>query len=151
VRFSANCTESSVPQLLGTLSPDVNAGTDHPNSISTKRLFESFVRPAIGAVVREAISPYRANEVNDKHEEILAQIRKRFMEVIDSHEGDMLKIYEVTLSNLDFPDAMDAANVDRAVQSILRDKAIAERERVKAEIETALLRRELAQREGETQ
>jgi hypothetical protein len=58
-------------------------------------------------------------------------------------------VYEVNLSNLDFPDAMDAANTDRAVQSILRDKAIAERERVQAESETMSMRKQLAEREGE--
>jgi regulator of protease activity HflC (stomatin/prohibitin superfamily) len=144
VRFSANCSDNGVGQILGSLSPD------RPNAITTKKLFETYVRPAIGAVVREAISPYRASEINDKHEEILTRIKKRFLEVIDAHEGEVINIYEVTLSNLDFPDAMDAANVDRAVQAILRDKAVAERERVRAEIETAVLRRELAQRDGET-
>jgi regulator of protease activity HflC (stomatin/prohibitin superfamily) len=144
VRFAANCKDASVEQILGMLSPD------QPNAISTKKLFETYVRPAIGAVVREAVSPYRASEVNDKHQDILTQIRKRFLEVIEAHEGDIIRVFEVTLSNLDFPDAMDAANVDRAVQAILRDKAIAEREKVKAEIDTALLRKELAAREGET-
>ncbi len=144
VRFSANCADESVKELLTSLTPDKDT------TITTKKLFETYVRPTIQAVVREAISPYRANEVNDQHQEILKDIRKRFLEAVAAHEGDLLKIYEVTLSNLDFPDAMDAANVDRAVQSILRDKAIAERERVRAEIETATLRRELAQKEGET-
>jgi regulator of protease activity HflC (stomatin/prohibitin superfamily) len=144
VRFSANCGDESVRELLTSLTPDKDT------TITTKKLFETYVRPTIQAVVREAISPYRANEVNDQHQEILKDIRRRFLEAVAAHEGDLLKIYEVTLSNLDFPDAMDAANVDRAVQSILRDKAIAERERVRAEIETATLRRELAQKEGET-
>ena len=144
VRFAANCKDGSVQQILSMLSPD------RPNTITTNKLYDTYVRPTIGAVVREAVSPYRANEVNDKHQEILKQIRKRFLEDIEAHEGEIIQVFEVTLSNLDFPDAMDAANVDRAVQAILRDKAIAEREKVKAEIETALLRKELAGREGET-
>jgi len=143
VRFSANCADESVEQMLASLSADADM------TISTKKLFETFVRPSIGAVVREVVSPYRASEINDKQDEILSQIRKRFLETIESHEGNIIKIYEVSLSNLDFPEAMDTANVDRAVQSILRDKAIAERERVKAEIETATLLKELAAREGQ--
>lgn len=143
VRFSANCADESVEHMLGTLSP----GGDM--TITSKQLFETFIRPSIGAVVREVVSPYRASEINDKQDEILTQIRKRFVQTIDSHEGDVIKIYEVSLSNLDFPEAMDAANVDRAVQSILRDKAVAERERVKAEIETATLLKQLAEREGQ--
>jgi len=142
VRFSANCTDASVEQILNTLTPD------QPNTVSNRKVFETFVRPEIGAVVREAVSPYRANEVNERHLEILADIRARFQKAIDAHEGDLVKIYEVTLSNLDFPDAMDAANVDRAVQSILKDKAVAERERVRAEIETATLKKDLATAEG---
>jgi regulator of protease activity HflC (stomatin/prohibitin superfamily) len=143
VRFSANCADESVEQMLATLSPDQEM------TITTKQLFETFVRPSIGAVVREVVSPYRASEINDKQDQILSQIRKRFVETIDAHEGNLIKIYEVSLSNLDFPEAMDAANVDRAVQTILRDKAIAERERVKAEIETALVLKQLAEREGQ--
>lgn len=142
VRFSANCTDEAVQQILSSLTPD------KPPVITSRRLFETFIRPAIGAVVRESVSPYRANDVNERHQEILAAIRKRFHEVIDSHEGDVVRIYEVTLSNLDFPEAMDTANVDRAVQSILKDKAVAERERVRAEIETATLRKDLASAEG---
>jgi len=149
VRFAANCKDQSVEQILSMLSPD-HVVPDQPSTITTNKLYDTYVRPTIGAVVREAVSPYRANEVNDKHQEILKQIRKRFLEDIEAHEGEIIQVFEVTLSNLDFPDAMDAANVDRAVQAILRDKAIAEREKVKAEIETALLRKELAGREGET-
>jgi hypothetical protein len=37
------------------------------------------------------------------------------------------------------------------VQAILRDKAIAERERVTAEIQTMTMRRDLAEKEGEAQ
>jgi hypothetical protein len=66
-----------------------------------------------------------------------------------AREKQIVVVYEVNLSNLDFPDVMDAANTDRAVQSILRDKAIAERERVQAESETMQMRRQLAEREGE--
>ena len=61
----------------------------------------------------------------------------------------MVVVYDVDLSNLDFPDAMDAANVDRAVQAVLKDKAIAERERVQAEVETAKLQQQLSTQEAE--
>jgi hypothetical protein len=95
------------------------------------------------------VSPVKANDVNDQREEILASIRKRFLEIIAQREKNVATIYEVNLSNLDFPDDMDRANTERAIQAIFRDKAIAERERVTAEIKTMEMRRELAQREGE--
>jgi regulator of protease activity HflC (stomatin/prohibitin superfamily) len=143
VRFAADCGDRSVEGLLATLTPDQN------NAITSTKVYQTFVQPAIGEAVREVVSPYRANEINDKREEILASIRKRFVEIMTAREKQIVVVYEVNLSNLDFPDAMDAANTDRAVQAILRDKAIAERERVQAETETMQTRRQLAEREGE--
>ena len=92
------------------------------------------------------VSPYRQAELNDKRQEILTTIRKRFLELIEAKQ--MIRVYELNLSKPQFPPAIDAANVERAVQSIMRDKAIAERERVKAEIETSAMRRQLAENEG---
>jgi hypothetical protein len=143
VRFSADCSDRSVVLLLSTLTPDGGG------AISSGKIFETFVRPAIGEAVREVVSPFKANEINDKREDILALIRKRFVELMAAREKQIVVVYEVNLSNLDFPDTMDAANTDRAVQSILRDKAIAERERVQAETETMSMRKLLAEREGE--
>ncbi len=143
VRFAADCGDKSVTVLLATLTPDKD------ESISSNKVYETFVRPAIGEAVREVVSPFRANEINDKREEILALIRKRFVEIMTAREKQIVLVYEVNLSNLDFPDAMDAANTDRAVQAILRDKAIAERERVQAETETMTMRKQLSEREGE--
>lgn len=145
VRFSANCSDKSVVEIMNKLTPD------RPHAISTKKLYETYVRPTISGVVREVISPLRANEINDKHQETLANIRKRFLEEIESNEGNMIQVYGVTLSNLDFPDAMDRANEQRAVQTVLRDKAIAEREKVKAEIATTIMRKDLMQRQGEAE
>lgn len=143
VRFASDCSDRSITILLSTLTPDAG------EAISSGKVYETFVRPAIGEAVREVVSPFRANEINDKREEILALIRKRFVEIMTAREKQIVVVYEVNLSNLDFPDAMDAANTDRAVQSILRDKAIAERERVQAESETMAMRKQLAEREGE--
>jgi regulator of protease activity HflC (stomatin/prohibitin superfamily) len=142
VRLAADCSDRSVVLLLSTLTPDEGG------AISSTRIYDTFVRPAIGEAVREVVSPYRANEINDKREEILASIQKRFVEIMTAREKQIV-VYEVNLSNLDFPDAMDAANTDRAVQAILKDKAIAERERVQAESDTMALRKQLAEREGE--
>jgi len=143
VRFAADCSDRSITILLSTLTPDSG------DAISSGKVYETFVRPAVGEAVREVVSPFRANEINDKREEILALIRKRFVEIMTAREKQIVVVYEVNLSNLDFPDAMDAANTDRAVQSILRDKDIAERERVQAESDTMAMRRQLAEREGE--
>ena len=145
VRFSADCSDPGVQQLLSSLAPD-----EH-HTVTSVRIYQTYVQPAVGEAVREVVSPYRANDINDKREEILALIRKRFIEIIAHREKNLALVYEVNLSNLDFPDEMDSANTDRAVQAILKDKAIAERERVSAEIQTMSLRRDLAEKEGEAQ
>jgi regulator of protease activity HflC (stomatin/prohibitin superfamily) len=143
VRFGADCSDNTVVQLLGTVTPDQG------NTISAARLYEWLVRPTVNEAVRETVSPYRANDLNEKREELLGSIRKRIVDLMAQKEKNVVKVYELNLTNLDFPDAMDQANVDRAVQGVLRDKAIAERERVTAEIETMKMRRELAERESE--
>ncbi len=143
VRFSANCADDSVADIMSRLSPS------EARTITTQQLFETYVRPAIASVVREVISPHRANEINNLQQQLLAEIRQRFIEDIESHEGDIIHVYQVSLSNLDFPETLDTANEQRAVQTILRDTAVAERERVQAETATAVTRRELMLREGE--
>jgi len=145
VRFSAECNDQAVQHLLSILSPDSKDGV----TISVAQIFKTFVQPALAAAVRENISPYRANEVNEQREKILAEIRKTFLETMAKDEIDVVKVQEFNLTNLDFPEALDTANVERAVQTILRDKAVAERERVQDEIQTAIMRKELEQREGD--
>ena len=145
VRFSADCSDAGVQTILTALP------LDEGRSVSAMRVYQTYVQPAVGEAVREMVSPIRANDVNDRREELLASIRKRFLEIIAHREKNITTVYEVNLSNLDFPDEMDHANTDRAVQAILRDKAIAERERVTAEIQTMAMRRDLSEKEGEAQ
>lgn len=162
VRFSANCEEDkSVEKLLNTLSPanlaphapdpkapqadtkhDVDAVPIEPYpalTITSSQVYATYIRPALGEAVRESVSPYIANDVNSKREEIFEKIKKAFEENLGKKEDKLVSVYGLNLSNLDFPDAMDKANAERAAQAILKDKAIAEQEKVKAEIETAKL------------
>jgi regulator of protease activity HflC (stomatin/prohibitin superfamily) len=143
VRFSANCENQSVIDLLSTLSPAES------HTITSQQLFDTYIRPALASVVREIISPHRANELNGLQQELVADIRERFTQDIEAQEGSIIQVYEVSLSNLDFPDTLDSANEQRAVQTIMRDTAVAERERVQAETLTAEARVLLAQRQGE--
>lgn len=145
VRFSPDCSDDGVKTLLTSMP------TDEQMSVSAMRVYQTFVQPALGEATREVVSPVRANDVNEQREEILANVRKRFLEIVQRREKHMATIYEVNLSNLDFPDDMDKANNERAIQAILRDKAIAERERVTAEIKTMEMRRDLADRQGEVE
>jgi hypothetical protein len=145
VRFSPDCSDDGVRNLLAALPVDEN------DNVTASRVYETYVQPAVGEAVREVVSPVRANDVNDHREDILEQIRKRFLEMIAQRDRHIAMVYEVNLSNLDFPEDMDRANTERAIQGILRDKAIAERDRVTAEIRTAEMRRELADRLGQVE
>lgn len=143
ITFSADCTDAIVPEMLETLTPD------QPRTITNAKLYATYVRPAIGEAVRETISPHRANDVNERREEILASIQERFFDKMSDPQRKKVNIHDTVLSNLDYPDEMDVANTERAVQAVLKDKAIAERERVTAEIETMEMRRALTEKEGE--
>jgi regulator of protease activity HflC (stomatin/prohibitin superfamily) len=143
LRFSADCSDRAIERLLGTLTPDRNG------AISPIKIFQTYIQPAIGEAAREYVSPLRANELNEGQAKVTEGIRRRFLEIMRTRERLSVVIYEMNLVELTFPKEMDAANLDRAVQALLRDKAIAERERVTAEIETMRMRRELAEREAE--
>ena len=148
VRYSANCADDVVPKLLATVTGEARENGTYV--ISSKRLYATFVRPALGESIREAFSPHIANDVNEKREAILAEIKRRFVELMKPAENQIspVSIYELNLSNMDYPDELDHANAARAVQAVLKDKAIAERERVTAETETQEMKKLLAQKEG---
>lgn len=156
VSYGANCDEEAAIQtLLEKLAPEGHvaqtAGKDgkseeaskssaDPNfTITADQVYRIYIRPAIGEAVRESVSPYIANDVNSKREEIFGKIKKSFEDNLKAAKTRLVTIYNLNLSNLDFPDAMDKANAERAAQAIMKDKAIAEQEKVKAEIETAKL------------
>lgn len=142
-RFSADCSDEGVRNLLSTMTPEANG------IITTKQIFETFIRPGIGEVAREYVSPLRANDLNEKQAEVTAGIKKRFAELMASRERKLVTVHEVNITHLDFPAELDKANLERAAQGLLRDKAVAERERVRAETQTMEERRKLAEQEAE--
>ncbi len=156
ISFGAACDEEKVVQtLLEKLAPEGHitaaagkeGGKEASNesqadpslTVTADQIYRVYIRPAMGEAVRESVSPYIANDINVKREEIFAKIKKSFEENLGKQNPKLVMIYSLNLSNMDFPDAMDKANTERAVQAILKDKAIAEREKVQAEIETAKL------------
>ncbi|MBI5533879.1 MAG: hypothetical protein HY898_14250 [Deltaproteobacteria bacterium] len=142
-RFSADCTDEGISKLLNTLTPDSG------ETITTKQIYETFIKPGIGEVAREFVSPLRANDLNEKQSEVTTNIKKRFNNIMATREKKLVLVYEVNITSLHFPPELDKANLDRAAQALLRDKAVAERERVIAETETMNLRRKLAEQEAE--
>jgi regulator of protease activity HflC (stomatin/prohibitin superfamily) len=143
VTFAANCADPKATEaMFATLVPADG------HTITAAQLWGTFLRPSLGEAVRETISPYVANDINDGREKILESIRTSFLGRMQQLDPPYVTITEINLSNMDFPEAMDLANTERATQAVLKDKAIAERERVEAEIETAKLRQQLATEEG---
>lgn len=154
VSYSAACDEEKTVQtLLEKLSPEgkppapqvgkedasAHSSSDPELTITADQIYRVFIRPALGEAVRESVSPYIANDVNAAREELFGKVKKSFEENLAKQKEKLVTIYTLNLSNLDFPDAMDQANAARAVQAIEKDKAIAAREKVEAEIETAKL------------
>ncbi len=135
VTFSANCDENAaIENLFAKISPEGNSLT-----VTANQVYVSYVYPALGESVRIAVSPYIANEINEKRDEIFKRFSESFAETMKKQTPKVVNITSLTLNNLDFPDAMDKANVERATQAILKDKAIAEREKIQEEIKTSKL------------
>jgi len=148
VRYSANCESSeSVLSALHTLSPTSDKG-ERTTAITPEQLYRTFVRPAIGEAVRRAVSPYIANDINSAREKIFDSIKELFEKKMKSQKPPLVTVRELNLSNLDLPKPLDDANTARAKVAIDKDRAIAEREKVTAEIETAKSRTELARIES---
>lgn len=155
VTFSANCDEEkSVVAILEKLAPDgipaekpadgaalAVVHADLKLTVTSAQLYRVFIRPAIGEAVRQAVSPYVANDVNAKREEIFEKIKKNFDEILAKQDPKVIVLHGpgLNLSNLDFPQAMDDANAKRAVVAIERDTSQAEQEKIKVQIETAKL------------
>ncbi len=148
LRYRADCADERISAILEAMVPAPPPDGDG-HTITSVQLYDNYVRGALGEAVRENVSPYNANDLNNSREMVLKGIRDRFLEILQSRKENFVIIEELNLSNMDFPDEMDHANTDRAVQSVLKDKAIAERDRVDAEIETADKKRELAMKEGQ--
>jgi regulator of protease activity HflC (stomatin/prohibitin superfamily) len=145
VTYRIDCSDETMSTIMATIQPNAD------RTISSEAAYATYVRPAIGEAVREAISPHLANDINRLREKVLPDIRQRFVSSMEQGNRRFVKIGAVALNNMDFPDAMDVANTDRATQGILREKAVAERARVEAETETARMRKALRQQEGEAE
>lgn len=153
-RYTVNCDdEKAVQAVLNKFTPGFTDKAEWRNTIYAIQLYNTMLRPALGEAVRESVSPYIANDINSKREELFDKIKANFAKNIDDSRGkdqpSLVTIKGLNLSNLDFPEALDQANTERAVQAVLKDKAIAEQDKVKAEIDTAKMKKQMAEAEGD--
>ncbi len=163
ITTSANCGEDkAVETLLDKLAPvgalaaapkDPGAGsatpdekdpveTDPDRAVTSRQVYNTYVRPALGEAVRQAIASYDANDINSHREELFAKIQTKLDSDVKSKDAkvpSLVTIVNFNLSNFKLPDEMSKAAADRATQQVLRDKSIAEQERIKVETQTALL------------
>jgi hypothetical protein len=148
--FGANCSsENSVKTILEKLSPIQDPKSDEVNrTVSAQQIYDTFIRPALGEAVRIAVSPYNANDVNANREKIFAEFGAIFDSSIHSQSTGLVSVFSKYMSNLDFPPEMDSANVDRAVQAILREKSIEEQKRVEAEVQVSKTRIQVVEAEA---
>jgi regulator of protease activity HflC (stomatin/prohibitin superfamily) len=145
ITYSIDCSDDSVRDVLTTLRPNER------HLITSKSAYVRYVRPSIREVVRESIAPHLANEINAERDTIIDDIRSRFAKSMEKGSRSFIVINTLALTNMDFPEKLDQANTDRAQPAILREKAVAERERVEAETETAKMRKQLRGRQGEAE
>jgi regulator of protease activity HflC (stomatin/prohibitin superfamily) len=137
VGYAANCAEDgAVKEVLEAVSPDKDG------RVTGEALYGLYVRPALSEAIRQAVSPYIANDINSKREQIFAEFKGQFEAHLKAAKPGLKQpvlVSSLNLANLDFPDSMDKANADRAAVAIAKDKALAEQDKVRAEIETAKL------------
>lgn len=171
VSFSANCADDAAVQaLLNNLSPmgktdptsapqTTGAGQGpvddrdptEPNpelTVTSRQVYQTYIRPAIGEAARQAISSYNANDLNAHREELFKQINEKLLSDLGKDpKVRLVTINSLNLSNFKLPDELANAAADRATQQVLRDKSTAEQERIKVETETVKLT--IAQRKAE--
>lgn len=137
VSFSANCNEdAAVEAILGALAPSVTK--DDVDIVVAQQLYDTFVRPALGESVRQAIAAYDANDLNAHRDELFTKTDAKLKSDLGKTPR-LVEIVSLNLSNFKLPDEMAAAAADRATQQVLRDKSVAEQERIKVETQTSEL------------
>lgn len=174
VRFAANCDNlNAVSWILANVQPNPNArekAAPTPEGAKTEpgaelvlgertigahQLFVTYLRPALGAAIRDAFSSFQSDEINQKRQEIIKLIddgfRKRVTEAANQLKApQIIKIAQVDLSGIGFPEAMvgtmeQLANVKTQVE-LEKEQA----RKVDQQIATEQKKKELAQVQAET-
>jgi len=168
ITCSANCeSDKAVETLLSKLAPvgataaaapGPGAGnatpdekdpveTDPDKAVTSRQVYNTYIRPALGEAVRQAVASYDANDLNSHRQELFDKIQVKLTSDLapPPHKDNvpdvpaLVNVVNFNLSNFKLPDEMAQAAADRATQQVLRDKAIAAQETVKAETDTAKL------------
>ncbi len=150
VRFSANCDDTkAVEWILNNVQPNpgltlANADEKKPDpkkegeapavettandaseyalrTVTAAQLFHTYIRPALGKAVRDAVSRYQSDEVNLQRDAIAKEIDSTFRKALESEKTKLVAIAQLDLSRITFPQTMQGtmerlANVKTEVE-----------------------------------
>ena len=141
----------------GNATPDERdpVETDPDKAVTSRQVYNTFIRPALGEAVRQAVAGYDANDLNSHREELFGRIKQKLDKDLLPDDKDkgaapaLVAISGFNLSNFKLPDEMAQAAADQATQRVLRDKSVAEQEKIKVETDTAKL--QVAKAEADAQ
>jgi len=151
-----NTASTTAPQGAGNSSPDERdpIETDPDRDVSSRQVYNTYVRPALGEAVRQAVATYDANDLNSHRQELFDKIKTKLdsdLKPADPKSPALVSIVNFNLSNFKLPDEMAQAAADRATQQVLRDKAVAAIKTIQAETETAKFAVAKAEAEAESE
>lgn len=175
VRYAANCDEDDAvkwifknvqpnPKLAETLAQeadkdkkDAKSSGEAPvdekradKTVTSYQLHATYLRPLVGEAVRDAISGYPSDEINLRRDEIAKKLSASLNEKLaktfdDAQRPRIIKVYEITLSKIDFPDKMMELNQQLANKKTEIAIENESKKKVEAEIATEKMRKDLEQ------
>lgn len=152
ITFSANCQDQEAfYALLDRIAPAPAGDGADGRTVTRGQIYGRYIRPAIGEAVRQAVSPFKANDINAQRNKIFTDVITNFSASMKELKPSFVDVSDVKLNNLDFPDSLEEANVENAKVSIEKDIATAQRKKIEEQIITAKKKQELEQAEGKAE
>lgn len=123
-------------------------GRDADRTVTAFQLHATYLRPLMGEAVRDAISGYNSDEINAKRDEIITKLSKNFNDRLkktfdDAKRPQIILVYEITLSKIDFPDKMMELNQQLANRKTEIRIEEENKRKVTAQIETERQQKDL--------
>lgn len=141
-------TNEPKPEEKKERSEDYSVENYDSRTVTAYQLHTTYLRPLIGNAIRDAISTYPSDEINSRRDEIAKAIVDKVQESLkrtfeESDRPAIVKVYEVTLSKIDFPDKMMELNEQLANKKTQIKIEEEELRKVKAQIETEKMQKDL--------
>lgn len=156
-KLTATLAAAADKKVEGDKEPDAKREGEAPvndndaaRTITAYQLHASYLRPLMGEAVRDAISMYPSDEINLKRDEIAKRLSESFNDkladsFISANRPQVVRVYEVTLSKIDFPDKMVELNQQLANRKTEISIENENRKKVEAQIATEKMQKDLEQ------